>query len=285
MARIFGLNGVLRGRQGNNVFSVQNGTQVVKAYQPVVSNPRTIGQREQRAKFALAGKMSAATPTLAIVGLSAANPRAKRARFVSEVLRTASVSGSADALVASVGLADVLYSEGSVSQYRSGVTFTAAYSGGTVSRDNVLVTVQSGTLASNAPAGYGELRVVALYDAATSTLEEVQAKELTSQSAQIFTFRESARRDCFVAVYIVPFVRSSRLAAPIASGLAGSETAVSLDVDASSLMSGADFGHSVFIGSVGVLGGQANLAPSRDDDNRFVTDPVNGDVVKVTKKK
>lgn len=45
-----------RGKVGNIVLSTLHGEQVTKAYQPVVSNPKTYGQLQQRAKFANAVK-------------------------------------------------------------------------------------------------------------------------------------------------------------------------------------------------------------------------------------
>ena len=59
MAKIFGLNGVLNGRQGANVFVVRNGVNIVRKYQPVVANPSTAGQVETRAKLKLMSQLSA----------------------------------------------------------------------------------------------------------------------------------------------------------------------------------------------------------------------------------
>lgn len=286
MARIYGINGVLRGKQGNNVFSVQNGTQVVKAYQPVVANPRTTGQREQRAKFALAGKMSGATPSLALSGMIGSNIRAKRARFVANILRNSATSGTSAALVASIPFADVVYSEGSVGQWRDGISFTAAWAGTELGRDKITATFTAGQLLSGAPAGYNELRIVALYDAATSTLEEVQVKETQATTPLTFVFRESGRRDCFVVGYIVPFIRTTSRSNPVSSGLYGSESAASLNVNSSAIISGADFGRSLLFSVVALQGdAQHAVNPSSDDRSAGFETESNGDVVRSTAKK
>lgn len=59
MAKIFGLNGVVTGKQGNNVFAVRNGEQILRQYQPVVHNPNTGAQVEVRAKMKMLSQLSA----------------------------------------------------------------------------------------------------------------------------------------------------------------------------------------------------------------------------------
>lgn len=58
MAKIYGLNGKIKGRQGNNVFRIRRGTQVVAEYNPSPLNPKTMAQVTQRGKFALANKVA-----------------------------------------------------------------------------------------------------------------------------------------------------------------------------------------------------------------------------------
>lgn len=287
MARIYGLNGVLRGRQGNNVFSVQNGTQVVRAYQPVVSNPRSIAQQVQRTKFALAGRMSAATPLLAIAGLEGSNPRAKRARFVQLVTNSAAVTTVDGSLRASVLLADVAYSEGNVAQYTTPPTITAVWGTGTQGQYYVLVTYSRGFLSTDAPEGYGEILVVALYDAVTGRLDEVQAVERVmggDQATFTLNFRQGAQRNVYVAAYICPFIRDTRTASMVTSFLGGSETEAFINSSVAARLSNARWGQSVFVTSIGVLGGTQQSAIAPVDDNRHVTDPDNGDVMKDSKK-
>ena len=59
MAKIYGLNGVLSGRQGGTVFAVRNGENIARKYQPMVSNPRTEGQTAARAKMKLLSQLGA----------------------------------------------------------------------------------------------------------------------------------------------------------------------------------------------------------------------------------
>ena len=59
MAKIYGLNGVLSGRQGSTVFAVRNGVNIARKYQPVVSNPKSMAQVESRAKLKALSQLSA----------------------------------------------------------------------------------------------------------------------------------------------------------------------------------------------------------------------------------
>lgn len=71
-----------RGRAGGQVYRVRAGEQIVTAYQPNVSNPRTDGQLQQRAKLALAGKISSILHDEMIYGL-ASSRTARRAALLS----------------------------------------------------------------------------------------------------------------------------------------------------------------------------------------------------------
>lgn len=59
MAKIFGINGVMSGKQGAAVYVVRNGVQMVRQYNPYVENPKTVGQVEARAKMKLMSQLSA----------------------------------------------------------------------------------------------------------------------------------------------------------------------------------------------------------------------------------
>lgn len=269
MARIYGINGLIRGRQGNNVFSIQNGTQVVKVYNPQVANPRTIAQREQRVKFAMAGKMSGATPSDALIGMGGSSNRARRARFVQQITQRASVTGAASNLVAAIPYESVIYSEGSVAMYSIAPTITATAAGAASSR-RVTVTVSALSLSTITPTGYGELIIAALYDSETSMLDEVQVQERTTGSPNTIVFRQGQQRDCRVACYVVPFINEQRLARPVSNALADTETSVTLTARSLYHLAGSDFGLSVYLGIYPVLGAQTSMSPS--DDMRDVVE-------------
>lgn len=288
MAKIFGLNGIIRGRQGNNVFSVQNGVQVLKQYQPAVANPRSDGQTIQRTKFALAGKMSGATPTVALSGMIGGNARDKRARFVELLLRATSVTSSETGYRAAVPLADVLYSEGSLATYSSVSSVTAVWAGTSIiAQNNITVTISMGQISNNRPAGYSELYVVALYDSETNNLEVVQATE-RSQSSVVFNLRAGYQHNCYVAVYQVPFVRLSSLSRPVSSNVGATETDAFLNASRSSLIAGSEWGRSMLVQVIGVLGAEnvhTSISSEDNDDMREVDDDSLKSYIPAKKKK
>lgn len=76
MAKIYGINGVVSGRQGNNVYAVRNGEQVLKKYQPVVYNPNSEAQVATRAKLKMLSQLSAVMASaIAIPRNGAVSPR------------------------------------------------------------------------------------------------------------------------------------------------------------------------------------------------------------------
>lgn len=55
------------GKKGSDVYAISGGEQIVRQYNPVVSNPNTDGQVSQRARFKLASQLSAAlAPSIVI---------------------------------------------------------------------------------------------------------------------------------------------------------------------------------------------------------------------------
>ena len=79
--KLYGIGGVGTGKLGNQVFAVKAGQQIVRQYQPVVSNPNTPAQAETRAKMKLISQVAAiVSPAIAI---PAQGLRTKRNNFIS----------------------------------------------------------------------------------------------------------------------------------------------------------------------------------------------------------
>lgn len=67
MGKIYGLFGAMTGKTADVVMVVRNGEQIVRKYQPVVSNPSTPAQVEARAKLKMLSQLSAVmAPIIAI---------------------------------------------------------------------------------------------------------------------------------------------------------------------------------------------------------------------------
>lgn len=274
MARIYGLNGIIRGRQGNNVFSVQNGTQVVKAYQPVVSNPRTFQQQVQRSKFALAGKLSSVVPSGALVGLEGGNKRSRRSEFVGLVVKNAtintSVTGNGVAVNAAIPYEKIVFSQGSLGRYTYFSGSNAAY----VTDNNevrVRVTVpgySSNPIASDAPAGYGELVIVCMFDPSGSRLDGCQYAVRTDAAMQ-FDFAVSAATGCHVAIYLAPFAPLDGVNGFSANGnLGDAAEELTLMMTSDTFLAGMRFGNSRWTVTRTLTAPQSMASPSPVDDNR-----------------
>lgn len=67
MAKIYGLFGAMKGKVADVVMTVRNGEQIVRKYQPIVTNPSSPAQVEVRAKLKLMSQLSAVmSPYIAI---------------------------------------------------------------------------------------------------------------------------------------------------------------------------------------------------------------------------
>lgn len=93
--------GQFSGKVGSVVFAVQNGQQVARQYQPIVGNPRSDGQLQQRAKFSFAGKLTSVFPS-ALLRTLGTNNRLRRGAMVSQIVNNSDVVKSGDGYSASL---------------------------------------------------------------------------------------------------------------------------------------------------------------------------------------
>lgn len=69
MAKVYGMGGIATGKKGNEVYAIRAGENIVRQYQPRVSNPNTSAQVASRAKLKLMSQLAAAVaPVIAIKG-------------------------------------------------------------------------------------------------------------------------------------------------------------------------------------------------------------------------
>lgn len=64
---LYGINGKGTGKKGSDVYAISNGVQIVRQYNPVVSNPNTTAQVNQRAKMKLASQISASLSNVIVI--------------------------------------------------------------------------------------------------------------------------------------------------------------------------------------------------------------------------
>lgn len=65
--KLYGFFGKGSGKLGSSVFAISSGEQIVREYNPVVENPNTPAQVEQRAKFKLLSQLAAALASIIVI--------------------------------------------------------------------------------------------------------------------------------------------------------------------------------------------------------------------------
>lgn len=247
MGKVVGLVGAASGKIGNVVYAVTNGIQTARVYQPIVSNPKSIGQSQQRARGNLAGRISGFVPRTAIMGLGV-NARLRRGEFLRNILKKATVTMSGSIYVAKVQPEDVLFSKGAVILPVTLQSITAASHSVAVVLNGVADTVLT-------PEVYASrlVRLVALvYKKNTTNLVEVSTKIATmpAQGASATTTMAVAHTGGFDAfVYAIPMSTEDGTAASVDTSVVGlddDEIAASLSVNGNAVVFA--YGQSVYLG-------------------------------------
>lgn len=196
--------GQYSGKVGGVVYAVQNGQQVVRSYQPVVSNPKTLAQRKQRAKANLVGRISQIVPFQILEGLGA-NRRERRSRFLRLAMRNAVVPAEPsdpNSITAKLEPVGFQFSEGAVMPT---MTVTSA----TADANSVIVTLGKMSGVSAADWAVAGALLVVVVMSADGVYEHVYYRFVSSSefadislSAQFYHISEGA----YVAnVYLAPF--------------------------------------------------------------------------------
>lgn len=157
MGKFVGFIGTISGKVGTTVFQKgEKGISYGRTYQPVVSNPKSVGQTDQRAKMNLVGRLSMVTPKSLLIGMDGTNNRQRRSIFTSNLLKVATIDRSAgDEVVAKIAPEDVVFSQGAE-------VINATMGSVSVTERSVATTL---TLGDESLAGsYGERIVCAIID-------------------------------------------------------------------------------------------------------------------------
>lgn len=247
MAKFVGFVGSIRGKIGTTVFTKgENGLSYGRSYQPQVSNPKTAGQKDQRAKMNLVGRMSQVTPKSLLVGMDGLNNRQRRSNFNSILLQVATVDRSdPNNIIAKVAPEDVIFSQGSETIVSSATAPVI-----TVNAVSVSLTLSDSSLAGK----YGERIVVAIIDPSdkagySQVKYSDKVLDSTSATSVQVSFPSPIAPGSLVCVYRLPFVLNDAGAAVRTGTLNNDGT----DIVASLLSSRAvyvrDFGRSVLLSS------------------------------------
>lgn len=204
MAKFVGFVGSIRGKIGTTVFTKgQGGVSYGRSYQPQVANPKTAGQKDQRAKMNLVGRMSQVTPKALLVGMDGANSRQRRSIFNGILLQAAIVDRSDPAnIIAKVAPEDIVFSQGAEA-------VAASAAAPVIAAQSVSMEL---TLGDSSLAGkYGERIVVAVIDPSNKAgYSQVKFADKvldnTSATNVQVSFPSPIASESLVCVYRVPFV-------------------------------------------------------------------------------
>lgn len=240
--------GQFSGKVGGVVFAVSNGEQIVRAYQPVVSNPKSVGQSMQRAKGNLAGRISSFTPKTAIMGLGR-NGRMRRGEFLRNILKNAQVDTLQNGYKAKIDNAKVLFSKGAVQ-----LSITNPVVAATATTVGVTLTGVSASSIPEEEYATMQTRLVAMvYDSTTQDLVEVETKIVNkpTQGATAATLIAVNHPEGFIVdVYAIPMTTEDGSAISIDSKMAqksDTQIAAELSVNANAIVF--NYGTSILLGS------------------------------------
>lgn len=232
MGKFVGLIGTISGKVGTTVFSKgEKGLSYGRAYQPVVANPKTIAQTDQRAKMNLVGRMSQVTPAEVLVGMGGGK-RARRSEFNKILLGAATIDRSVPGtVVAKLQPEDIVFSRGSQ------VLSATMGANPTVTAQSVSMNL---TLADAALATlYGERVVVAIVDpSAKGGYSQLKYADVvfdnTTAKTVTINFGAPIADESLVCVYRLPYLLTEQSAATRTETLANDGT----DIIANLIQSG-----------------------------------------------
>lgn len=196
--------GSARGRVGGVVFSKgDNGLVYGRSYQPTVSNPKTKGQTDQRAKMNLVGQLSSVTPKQVLLGLGSGSNRVRRSEFTRHLLRVATLTTTSSGTIAKIAPGDVVFSKGAAQVSAN----SAAAPVLTASTILIATQLNDASLAGR----YGERIVVTLIDPTNKAGYSAMVYgdiiyDVASIKNLTLTFPKPIVNDTMVCIYRLPFV-------------------------------------------------------------------------------
>lgn len=110
--KLNGFVGKGTGKLGSSVFAVSGGEQIVRQYNPNVSNPNTLAQVQQRAKFKLLSQV--ATDMAPAVAFSKQGLKSARNRFVSKNFPFANIESMLSGDVATLDYTKLQLTDGNI---------------------------------------------------------------------------------------------------------------------------------------------------------------------------
>lgn len=224
MAKSVGMVGTLRGKAGNFVYAKgEDGSTIVRAYQPQVTNPNTDAQILQRAKLNLAGRLSKITPKGVIIGMDGATNRQRRSRYNALIAKSATATirgGQGSAYIRDV---ELKFSEGTALNWGYGTEITEGKTTVTgINNINV-----SRNCFAEAQGHYAEKIIAVVVDASGSMYKRITSADIVFNDATTAIARIPVG-ELFVGdkvnVYVVPVNMDEAVAGVDYQGLNGEDS-------------------------------------------------------------
>lgn len=209
MAKILGIIGGLRGKSGNVVFSKgDNGTTIMRPYQPQVKNPRTDAQMLQRAKMNTVGQFSALCPAELLAPLGRGTARLNRSYFAKTLLNSSTATkGEGGMFTANFDPSDVKFSKGSeiLRTNMGAITMTS---------EKVTIALDGSTIPDELVGEYGERIVLGVVDDSNnSQFDSISfvdhLYDSTAAAEEEFPFGRELEDGQTLVVWRIPFVLDS----------------------------------------------------------------------------
>ncbi len=196
--------GTLRGKAGNFVYAKgENGSTIVRAYQPQVTNPNTDAQILQRAKLNLAGRLSKITPKGVIIGMDGATNRKRRSRYNALIIKNCLTNLDGAEGTARISAPNLILSEGNAFNY--GVS--ATISEGRITPEGLNYIVVNRTVAAEAVGRYAERFVAVVCRPENEMYKSMTYKDIVYNNAATGVVQipvgELVEED-IVNVYVIP---------------------------------------------------------------------------------
>lgn len=180
MAKSVGMVGTLRGKAGNFVYAKgENGSTIVRAYQPQVTNPNTDAQILQRAKLNLAGRISKITPKSVIIGMDGATNRQRRSRYNALIAKSAVATVSGGQGSATITDAQLKFSEGMAMNWGYG----AEIAEGKTTQTGINHIIVNRSCYTEAVGHYAEKLIAVVVDANGSMYKRITSADINFNSA------------------------------------------------------------------------------------------------------
>lgn len=158
MARLQGISGGLSGKTGSYTFRQSRGQTIVSQYQPIVKNPNTQGQQNQRAKFKLMSQLAAIMApgfgTMGVTKRPGKQAPSQRNAFVQLNMPLAEVTSDNETVVAKIPMEQLKLT--SSNRYYGNMGVDSTTTSVQVQIENIDTAVKDGRIAL---VGYGTMGV------------------------------------------------------------------------------------------------------------------------------